>query len=711
MNRSRSSPRPEQASPWTCESAFQLSVCLLFLGGFLTLAVSEGTGMWMVAPVMLAVWRAWRQPPRALSSRAQYGWFALLALFTGFDFLVTGSLVDTTIHLLLATGLLKLFTRRNDKDYLFLFFISFSFLLVASANTISALFLVSLLAYVFLAIFSLILFESRRSYQQSGSNGFSFKAYLQLAIAATLLIALIAVPIFVLIPRTRMGLFNSDQMSARQLSGFSDEVQLGTIGRIIANTSLVMRVQLDRPLDEVPVDLKWRGIALDRYDGKSWRTTLARQGNLSYSDQYQGILVPHSHRTSEGLLAQQVSLKVDSPVIFGAWQMVMLRGRLRRRQISYDANYNLFQARPRASSYTVYSDYQPRPNRLPSVQSGPLPDEIRATYLQTPASTHPDIDDLAREVTLDRSTDLSRALAIEQHLRSSFGYSLENRPALSPDPLYDFLFVTKAGHCEYFATAQAVLMRRLGIPSRVVNGFRRGEYNPWSGSFTVRQSDAHSWVEGFFPGAGWIEFDPTPASARPSSFYLVRLAQQLLDALDQFWSQIVTFDQVKQWGLFRSVFLELRQAWQKIRSVPSQLQEQDWRSGWESLEWEDLARSPLAYGLLIAALAGWLLYRCRRFLKLFIKRLLRKKGAEIAPQYYLEMLYILERRGLRRRPSETPAEFARRAGSQIRSQLPARITELYYRNRFGRHPLGPAHLTEIYGGLKTLRSLRALRRA
>lgn len=711
MSRRRHLATGEQATSWNCESAFQLFICLLFLGGFLTLAVSEGTGMWMVAPVMAAVWWAWRKPPRVLSRWSQYGWFALLALFTGLDFLITASLVDTTIHLLLAAGLFKLYTRQNDKDYLFLFFISFSFLLVASANTISALFLLSLLLYIFLAIVSLILFESRRSYQQSASNGFSFKAYLQLAFVVTLLIALIAVPIFVLIPRTSMGFFHSDQMSAQQLSGFSDEVQLGAMGRIISNTSLVMRIQLDRPIEEVPSDLKWRGIALDNYDGKSWRNSLARQGYLSYSGQYQGFMVPHSYRTSQPLLAQQVSLEVDSPVIFGAWQMVMLRGGVRRRQFSYDANYNVYQARPRSASYTVFSDYQTRSHKMRAVEQGSLPQWIRDTYLQLPDSINPDIEQLARQVSRDWSTDLSRALALEWHLKNNYGYTLENRPASSADPLHDFLFVTKAGHCEYFATAQAVLMRLLGIPSRVVNGFRRGEYNPWSGSLTVRQSDAHSWVEGYFPGAGWVEFDPTPAFAQPSSFYALRMAQQLLDALDQFWSQIVTFDQVKQWGLFRSIFWEVRQVWQRLRSVPSRVQQQDWFAQWESLDLEDLARSPLVWGLVIALLAGWLLYRYRRYLKLFVKRLLRKKAAELAPEYYLEMLSILEKRGLRRSPTETPAEFASRAGGAIRSELPARITELYYRNRFGQYPLAPDHLSEIYSGLKALRSLRVVRRA
>src|SRR5213079_3163916 len=83
------------------------------------------------------------------------------------------------------------------------------------------------------------------------------------------------------------------------------------------------------------------------------------------------------------------------------------------------------------------------------------------------------------------------------------------------DPLADFLFNVKVGHCEYFATAMAVMLRTRGIGSRVVNGFLPGEYNQAAGAFTVRQSDAHSWVEVYFPQAdSWITFDPTPPAGR-----------------------------------------------------------------------------------------------------------------------------------------------------------------------------------------------------
>ena len=93
---------------------------------------------------------------------------------------------------------------------------------------------------------------------------------------------------------------------------------------------------------------------------------------------------------------------------------------------------------------------------------------------------------------------------------TNFGYTLEMSRVAPADPLADFLFVRKQGHCEYFASSMAIMLRTLGIPSRVVNGFRTSEFNDVTGNYVVRASSAHSWVEAYFPGQGWVSFDPTP---------------------------------------------------------------------------------------------------------------------------------------------------------------------------------------------------------
>ena len=122
---------------------------------------------------------------------------------------------------------------------------------------------------------------------------------------------------------------------------------------------------------------------------------------------------------------------------------------------------------------------------------------------------------LAQQITASADNNYDKAIALETYLRTHFGYSLKLPRTVPHDPLANFLFERKQGHCEYFASSMAVMLRTLGIPSRVVNGFRTGEFNDLTSQYVVRASNAHSWVEAYFPGYGWVAFDPTPGSLMP----------------------------------------------------------------------------------------------------------------------------------------------------------------------------------------------------
>ena len=151
-------------------------------------------------------------------------------------------------------------------------------------------------------------------------------------------------------------------------------------------------------------------------------------------------------------------------------------------------------------------------------------------------------------------------VAIESQLQLDYGYSLEMKAA-GPDPLADFLFNVKAGHCEYFSTAMAVMLRTRGIPARVVNGFLPGEYNDAAGAYTVRQSDAHSWVEVYFPeSSAWVTFDPTPIAGRtePVSQGFTAQLGKYAEAFELFWFQyVVGYDQQEQRSLAASLNTQL----------------------------------------------------------------------------------------------------------------------------------------------------------
>ena len=117
------------------------------------------------------------------------------------------------------------------------------------------------------------------------------------------------------------------------------------------------------------------------------------------------------------------------------------------------------------------------------------------------------------------------------------------------DPLANFLFERKQGHCEYFASSMAVMLRTLKIPARVVNGFRSDEFNDLTGSYIIRARNAHSWVEAYFPRYGWITFDPTPGGqvGTPEGW---ERAMLYLDAAQSFWREwIISYDASHQYVL------------------------------------------------------------------------------------------------------------------------------------------------------------------
>jgi len=178
-----------------------------------------------------------------------------------------------------------------------------------------------------------------------------------------------------------------------------------------------------------------------------------------------------------------------------------------------------------------------------SSDSSPAP--VLLNYLQLPA-LDPRIPQLAQQIAASADNNYDRAKAIENYLRTHFQYTLQLPRTVQRDPLANFLFERKQGHCEYFASSMAVMLRTLQIPSRVVNGFRTGEFNDLTSQYLVRASDAHSWVEAYFAGYGWVSFDPTPAGPGVEHGRWSRM-MMYWDAMQSFWREwIVNFDTRQQ---------------------------------------------------------------------------------------------------------------------------------------------------------------------
>ena len=172
---------------------------------------------------------------------------------------------------------------------------------------------------------------------------------------------------------------------------------------------------------------------------------------------------------------------------------------------------------------------------------------------------------LAEEITAQAPSNYDKAVALEQYLSTHFGYTLQLPRTLPQDPLANFLFVRKTGHCEYFASSMAVMLRSLRIPSRMVTGFHGGEFNDLTGQYVVRASDAHSWVEAYFPGSGWISFDPTPAGSLPTRGGWSRM-RLYADAAASFWREwIINYDVSHQRALGKDAASNTRRFFSEAR--------------------------------------------------------------------------------------------------------------------------------------------------
>jgi hypothetical protein len=335
-----------------------------------------------------------------------------------------------------------------------------------------------------------------------------------------------------------------------------------------------------------------------------------------------------------------------------------------------------------------------------------IPGEIRLTYLQLPTNVDPHISDLARSITASATNNYDRAFAIQAYLRNNYGYSLDP-PSIEPqDPVGSFLFKSKTGYCEYFAAAMALMVRTLGIPSRVVNGFQTGAYNQLGGDFVVRARDAHSWVEVYFPNYGWIPFDPTPSDPNAVVGGGWGVLDDYIDAANLFWGEwVIDYDFGHQVVLARNVEQQSHDIQQSFRLRILKLQQKTIVVAFAMEAW--MMSHKLLVFIFMVVILGVLLAEGKtvsmaelRFL--WAWRFHRGElalGPLEAAMTYQRFLNILKKRGYRKSPTQTPLEFALSfAGSPLKTGV-EEFTRLYNAFRYGRTPVSIARLRELLEGL------------
>jgi len=501
-------------------------------------------------------------------------------------------------------------------------------------------------------------------------------------------IVVLAFPFFLIAPRTAGSALRRGGNSVSGSIGFSDTVTLGQIGELKKNDEIFMHVRVDRLSGMPRTGLHWRGVALDEFTGNAWKKSRPTE-RVPDKDSETGLFKLGTTEDVRRLTEQTFIIEpVDTPILFGAPRVLGVQGELPLLRVDSEGGLQTRVHEQERLAYKVYSDTtEPNDQALRGDQLQYLADSVR--YLELPSNLNPQIGALARSVIVKSGArtwyDASRA--IESYLRDNYGYSLEMK-AGGPDPLSDFLFNVKQGHCEYFATAMAVMLRTQGVATRVVNGFLPGEYNGAAGAFTVRQSDAHSWVEVYFPQTNsWVTFDPTPSAGRTSHERkgLAGALSKYSEALELMWFQyVVGYDKQEQRSLVSSARRQLadfqRESITKLDQVRASL--------------PSLLKPALIVLASLTGLFGLAFFsrRVHRFGWSGGLRVWQSDEIEATRvEFYERLLKALEKQGIKRELFQTPLEFA----SSIGANEAHAITNAYNRVRFGAEELTKSEQTQI----------------
>lgn len=703
--------------PLALQRYFELALYLLVLTGFGTLASTGGldtpTALFVGGALLFRGYLLVKRRTLLVPEHwTNYLTLAYVAFYLADYLLISGAFLSATVHLVLFVMVVRLFSAQRDRDYYFLAVISFLMVLSAAVLTVDSTFLFAFAAFMLMAVATFILMEMRRSSAQasvqSNPSGDSL-AYRRMALSLAgaspvlvLFILLGATVIFFILPRVSRGYLSTNAQFNELTTGFSDRVQLGGIGEIQQSNALVMHIQIDGD-NHGAYDLYWRGVTLNVFDGRAWSNPHEQHilpslpgGHFALSLRSLGWQAAVANRTIHYRVLME---PIGSNVFFLAPRPTALDGTYRIVSMDGgDAVYNLDVEHPLNSYEATSNIARPTAAEL-RAESEAYPPEILLNYSQLPR-LDPRIPKLAEQVSASADNNYDKAVAIETYLRTKFGYTLQLPHPVPRDPLANFLFERRQGHCEYFASSMAVMLRTLRIPSRVVNGFRTGEFNDLTSQYVVRGRDAHSWVEAYFPRYGWVSFDPTPAGPLVVHNQWNRL-MLYVDAMASFWREwVINYDASHQYRLGREAsrnsvaWVHHMQNWAHrhygaVLAAARQVKQTftDSPAGW-------------SIGAVIAAVILVLAGNARRLWRMFRRQRLASRPEKsprlAATIWYERMIRIIGRRGWHKLPAQTPAEFAASIHDEAVRRRVSLFTEHYEQARFGDSPEAARELPELY---------------
>lgn len=615
---------------------------------WVVLIAAAGTA-WRVAIEI----KQWQLPPRWL--RTLVAAASMASVLLGYR---TLNGLEAGTAFLVVMGAMKLLETRNARDLTVLIFVAYFLLFAGFLYHQSLPRLPWMLVSAWFLTATLMRTHQTTPMKIREAFGLTGKMLLQALPVAVLL--------FLFFPRLP-GQFWALPAREGATTGLSEEMSPGDVSDLSISSAIAFRVRFDGAIPP-PRDRYWRGIVLHDFDGRTWRRlrgatplqpVVPRGSPVSYNI----TLEPHNRRW---IFALDAATQWPNSRVSRTFDLQLLAND----PIAATTTFSL-------QSHTKYE------------VGGPLPTSARRGDLRT-GERNPRAKQLAAELRAKAGSDTAFVQAVlDKFSNEEFFYTLEP-PKLAADAVDDFLFNTRRGFCEHFASAFTLMARAAGIPARVVAGYQGGEFNPIGGYLIVRQSDAHAWSEVWLEDKGWTRVDPTAAvapervergldAALPANepvpgrmfgsfraFTHMRLAW---DALNTFWN-----DQIVEFGA------------QQQRSLLERL-------GVDDADWEALGVA------LVISIAGFF-----GALSLYLAWKFRPRNRDPVARVYAALCRRLAGKQLARLPYEGPHDYIARV-IQARPDLAPVLTEarmLYISLRYGRTPLASqlSRLKFLVGQLK-----------
>ena len=474
---------------------------------------------------------------------------------------------------------------------------------------------------------------------------------------------LVSVAFFFLFPRIGMGFFAYQKRPPVSMPGFAETVELGSMTEALDDTQVVMRVK--PVIGDLEPPIRMRGQSLDFYDGQKWSKTTSSVWPLKTDQQNRFLVEPRlpldgSEKVVEVYLepisgSKHILFAPQTPVGFEPPANDLRALRPEKWRFYRDVSGDVVVTGPPSVALLYYAYYAENRAMTPLF----LSDSHRRDYLQLPEGLSSDIIMLAREIAGDERDPEEVASRLVRFFHSQFKYSLHSKHDES-DPLADFLLRNREGHCEFFASGMVVMLRALGIPARLVTGFYGGDRNEYGNYVALRKSDAHSWVEVFVEGKGFVTFDPTPpvfVRGRVPRGVFSHISM-VIDAVRLFWYRwVVEYSLDKQidfllgltapsrkvrgFGEPKITIGEIRHAIAKVKEIP----------------W-----SAALVCLLVGVVAFYFVRRLVRGEGIW-HRVNRGKVSPVVAMYRYTLKILAKEKGLRRALHETQLEFAKRVGN------------------------------------------------